>query len=138
MKRLFCFLALFALTVGLSAAVSVKGYYRKDGTYVAPHYRSSPNGTKADNYSTKGNVNPYTNKEGTKSADESAKEPAKTQTAPESQPNANAAPAAKVDRTYWLTTKSGVRHNSKCRYYNNSQGAPCTKSDGRACKLCGG
>lgn len=50
-------------------AVHVNGYTKKDGTYVAPHYRSAPNGTKADNWSTKGNVNPYTGKEGTKNVD---------------------------------------------------------------------
>lgn len=32
------------------AQVSVGGYTKKDGTYVAPHIRSSPNSTKADNY----------------------------------------------------------------------------------------
>lgn len=46
------------------AQVRVKGYTRKDGTYVAPHYRSSPNSSKYDNYSTKGNYNPYTGKAG--------------------------------------------------------------------------
>ncbi len=30
--------------------MKVKGYYRKDGTYVAPHVRSNPNGLKYDNY----------------------------------------------------------------------------------------
>ena len=49
-----------------SAQVRVRGYTRKDGTYVAPHYRSSPNSTKADNWSTKGNVNPYTGQPGTR------------------------------------------------------------------------
>lgn len=58
-----CFLWLTA------SAVHVKGYTRKDGTYVAPHERTSPNHTKNDNYSTKGNVNPYTGKEGTKPRD---------------------------------------------------------------------
>ncbi|GEO43624.1 hypothetical protein SAE02_77720 [Skermanella aerolata] len=33
------------------ANVSVRGYTRKDGTYVAPHIRTSPNGTCADNFS---------------------------------------------------------------------------------------
>ena len=33
---------------------------------MAPHVRSSPNGTASDNWSTKGNVNPYTGKVGTK------------------------------------------------------------------------
>jgi hypothetical protein len=44
----------------------VKGYAKKGGTYVAPHVQSAPNATKLDNYSTKGNVNPYTGNEGTK------------------------------------------------------------------------
>ncbi len=47
------------------AAVKVGGYYKKDGTYVQPHYRSSPNGTVRDNYSYKGNINPYTGEVGT-------------------------------------------------------------------------
>ena len=50
----------------VSAQVRVNGYTKKDGTYVAPHYRSSPNSSTSDNYSTKGNVNPYTGAIGTK------------------------------------------------------------------------
>lgn len=47
-----------------------RGYIRKStGTYVAPSHHTQPNHTKADNYSTKGNENPYTGKKGTKSAD---------------------------------------------------------------------
>lgn len=49
------------------ADVYVKGHYRKNGTYVVPHYRSSPNGNKHDNWSTKGNINPHTQKHGSKS-----------------------------------------------------------------------
>lgn len=48
------------------ADVYVEGHIRSDGTYVAPHYRSSPNSTRNDNWSTRGNVNPYTGKRGTK------------------------------------------------------------------------
>jgi hypothetical protein len=48
-----------------SSDVSVSGYYKKNGTYVEPHYRTAPNNTKSDNFSTFGNVNPYTGKEGT-------------------------------------------------------------------------
>jgi hypothetical protein len=44
----------------------VNGYFRFNGTYVAPHYQTAPNGTKLDNYSTKGNVNPYTGQPGYK------------------------------------------------------------------------
>jgi hypothetical protein len=57
--------ALIAMPFSADAQVSVKGYYRSNGTYVQPHVRSSPNNTTADNWSTKGNVNPYTGKEGT-------------------------------------------------------------------------
>lgn len=46
-------------------SVRVRGYTRKDGTYVAPHYRSKPDGNFSNNWSTKGNINPYTGKEGT-------------------------------------------------------------------------
>lgn len=31
--------------------VSVKGYYRSNGTYVKPHFRSAPNNSILDNYS---------------------------------------------------------------------------------------
>ncbi len=32
------------------ADVKVRGYTRKDGTYVRPHRRTAPNSTKSDNY----------------------------------------------------------------------------------------
>jgi hypothetical protein len=44
---------------------AVKGYTTKNGVYVAPHRATNPNSTKLDNWSTKGNVNPYTGKPGT-------------------------------------------------------------------------
>jgi hypothetical protein len=42
------------------SAVSVRGYTKKNGTHVQGYKRTAPNGTARDNYSTKGNVNPYT------------------------------------------------------------------------------
>jgi hypothetical protein len=39
---------------------TVQGYTRKDGAYVAPHQRSMPDSSINNNWSTKGNVNPYT------------------------------------------------------------------------------
>ena len=42
----------------------VNGYYRSDGTYVQGHYRTNPNSTNRDNYTTKPNVNPWTGKKG--------------------------------------------------------------------------
>jgi hypothetical protein len=46
--------------------VRVRSYYKPStGTFVMPSYRTSPNKTKFDNYSTKGNYNPYSGKSGT-------------------------------------------------------------------------
>lgn len=50
----------------LSADVYVQGYFRSNGTYVAPHYRSDPDGDFGNNWTTYGNVNPYTGKVGTR------------------------------------------------------------------------
>jgi hypothetical protein len=52
-------------SISFSQDVHVKGHYRSNGTYVKPHYRSAPNGNAFDNYSTKGNTNPYTGQRGT-------------------------------------------------------------------------
>lgn len=52
--------------------VHVKGHYRDNGTYVAPYYRTAPNSTNVDNFSTIGNVNPYTGKNGTIQPDQSS------------------------------------------------------------------
>jgi len=57
----FC-LALVFLSEVVSADVRVKGYYRKDGTYVRGHYRSDPDGNPYNNWSYPGNINPYTGK----------------------------------------------------------------------------
>jgi hypothetical protein len=48
--------------------VSVYGYYRRDGSYVQPHYRTAPDGDRSNNWSTYPNVNPYTGKPGTRSS----------------------------------------------------------------------
>lgn len=45
---------------------SVRGYTTKNGTYVAPHRQTNPDKSKLNNWSTKGNTNPYTGKPGTK------------------------------------------------------------------------
>lgn len=48
------------------AYVNVKGYYRSNGTYVAPHVRSNPNGLKYDNYGYKPSQGLYNSSYGTK------------------------------------------------------------------------
>lgn len=52
-----------------SSDVYVNGYVRKDGTVVPGYYRSAPNHTNRDNFSTKGNTNPYTGSKGYIKAD---------------------------------------------------------------------
>ncbi|TXF89247.1 hypothetical protein FUA23_10880 [Neolewinella aurantiaca] len=44
---------------------SVRGYTRKDGTRVQGYKRTNPNSTVNDNYSTRGNINPWTGQAGT-------------------------------------------------------------------------
>jgi hypothetical protein len=43
----------------------VHGYTRNNGTYVAPHYRSSPDNSYNNNWSVQGNINPHTGAYGT-------------------------------------------------------------------------
>lgn len=63
---------LMLITIGLTVLASiddaearrvrVRGYFRKDGTYVRPHYRTAPDGNPYNNYSFPGNCNPNTGK----------------------------------------------------------------------------
>ncbi len=48
------------------------GYTKSNGTYVAPTYKTNPNSTNIDNYSTKGNSNPYNGNSGTRAQDYSS------------------------------------------------------------------
>src|SRR5579862_8539383 len=51
------------------------GYFRRDGTYVAPHYRSDPNETITNNFSFRGSVMPYTGKVSTNRYDQDIESP---------------------------------------------------------------
>jgi len=48
------------LTVSLAEAGRVRGYTRRDGTYVQPHYRTNPDVNPYNNYNFPGNYNPNT------------------------------------------------------------------------------
>jgi hypothetical protein len=66
-KILLTSLLIFSLLFSISALskdVYVKPYTRSDGTHVKGHYRSAPDSTINNNFSTQGNVNPYTGKKG--------------------------------------------------------------------------
>lgn len=73
-KKLPFFISIMLLfVVSLLSSASAKartirtrGYYKPStGSYVMPHYKTSPNSSRFDNFSTKGNYNPYTSKQGT-------------------------------------------------------------------------
>jgi len=66
-KFIFFVVAILSMTfIGQSAFADeyVRGYTRSNGTQVDSYYRSSPNSTQTDNFSTSGNVNPYTGEVG--------------------------------------------------------------------------
>jgi len=69
-KILSIILVSVVLFLGASSFVeakvsSVRGYYKPStGRYVSPYFRTSPNSYKWDNYSSKGNINPFTSKKG--------------------------------------------------------------------------
>ncbi|WP_431103072.1 hypothetical protein [Roseateles noduli] len=67
-RRILVALAFCAMVTTVFAkgggAVAVRGYVKKDGTYVAPHMRSAPDANFQNNWSTTGNINPYTGEPG--------------------------------------------------------------------------
>nr|DAY31843.1 MAG TPA: hypothetical protein [Caudoviricetes sp.] len=67
-KILFAILAVCLLGPMGSIAYgkSVSGYHKRNGAYVKSYHRTSKDRTQRNNWSSKGNVNPYTGKKGTK------------------------------------------------------------------------
>ena len=55
-----------------SSTTTVSGYQKSNGTYVQGYTRTSPNSTNWDNFSTRGNSNPYTGSTGTRARDYSS------------------------------------------------------------------
>lgn len=60
MKKIIASFILLASLPLNAYAVYVSGYYRSNGTYVAPHERTAPDGNPYNNYSYPGNYNPNT------------------------------------------------------------------------------
>ena len=48
-----------------NAQVYYRGYQRQNGTYVQPHWQSSPDGIRSNNWNVYPNINPYTGRPGT-------------------------------------------------------------------------
>lgn len=64
MKKLAVLLAA-ACAASAFAQTYVRPHVRQDGTYVEGHYRSRPDNSSLNNYSTQGNSNPFTGQQGT-------------------------------------------------------------------------
>jgi hypothetical protein len=71
MKKLLASIAIIFLSLVSFAQgyTHVSGYTRSNGTYVQGYYRTLPNDTRNDNWSTIGNTNPFTGVAGTKPGD---------------------------------------------------------------------
>lgn len=108
MKKAFFFIAFLFAAANTFAQTStyVSGYTNSNGTYVQGYYRTTPNSTRNDNYSTVGNVNPYTGTYGTKPATTYA--PSSTYSTP-----------TYSTPTYSTTVYTGPRGG---QYYYNSNG----------------
>lgn len=63
-KMLITAFATLVNTAAVAGDTYTQGYVRQNGTYVQPHHRSTPNQSRTDNYSSKGNINPYTGQQG--------------------------------------------------------------------------
>ena len=64
MKTLAAMILAACAFQAMAQTTTVRPHVRSDGTYVPGHIRTNPNGTTSDNYSTQGNVNPYTGQRG--------------------------------------------------------------------------
>ena len=73
MKKILTILVSLALLLVATSVVIadeyVRGYQRRDGTNVSPHWRSSPDENPRNNFSYPGNVNPYTGQRATGNPD---------------------------------------------------------------------
>ena len=61
MKYVILFLSVFLFTYTCFSQVRVRGYFRKNGTFVSPHIRTSPDGILWNNYSYRPGIIPNLN-----------------------------------------------------------------------------
>lgn len=119
MARIILYVSIMVVlfsSVAFGRGVRVKGHFRKDDTYVQPHYRSAPNSTKSDNWSTKGNLIPYTGMAGTKSTDEGNPTTPNLGSLPSNSTYSNTAPSSQTRSTAErdCSSLSGTEYFSSC------------------------
>lgn len=105
MKKILLFSISLLFTIVVNAQVNpnnhyVNGYTKSNGITVQGHYKTNPNNTIKDNYSTYPNVNPYTGKTGTVKSSSSA-----TYKTPTYSPPVYKAPAYKAPTTTYRAPK---------------------------------
>ena len=59
---------LTSMSFAQQKVIQVSGYLKTNGTYVEPHVRTAPDRSFDNNWTTKGNVNPYNGNVGTKTS----------------------------------------------------------------------
>lgn len=92
--------ALIASILAASAFADnyTRGYIKRDGTSVDGHYKTEPNQSRSDNYSSQGNTNPYTGQRGSQ-RNEYSDPPAYNKSSPSySSPNPYDTPRKSRDR----------------------------------------
>lgn len=75
MKKILISMLTIMLAIASASAQTPKyqkGYYKKNGTYVQGHYKTTPDRTNHNNYSTRGNTNPTTGSKGYRAKDYSS------------------------------------------------------------------
>ncbi len=56
-----------------------------------------------------------------------------------SKANTKESEPVKKEKSYWLNSSTGVRHNSGCKHFGTTKnGRACDASEGKACGICGG
>ena len=65
-KMIILCLGLGLLVIGTADAAYTRGHMHRNGTYVSGYHHTTADKTRINNYSTRGNYNPYTGKTGTK------------------------------------------------------------------------
>lgn len=114
MKNLLFIIAfLFATVFTFAQDVYVQGYTRSNGTYVQGYYRTAPNATKNDNYSTVRNTNPYTGTAGSQPRDSYSTTSSTYYTTPSTYSSTS---------TYTPTTYSTPSYSSSNTIYTGSRG----------------
>ena len=74
MRKFILLAVLFVLTGNVFSQTNStyryqQGYYKTDGTWVQPHYKTENNSTNWDNYSTTPNTNYFTQEKGSRARD---------------------------------------------------------------------